>query len=126
MAVAVLMTPFLAAVLLFAVLDVRLSEFAATAILIALIPVAGLAACSGLERARRGDLYDWQAWGRFTESLARRRPPANHPFSSMNRAQLWYECRAHMIVPVYIACMLPCFLFVPALEPRNVALGWRL
>jgi hypothetical protein len=44
----------------------------------------------------------------------------------MNRAQLWYECRAHVIVPVFVACMLPCFLFVPALDPRNVELGWRL
>src|SRR5262249_53403728 len=32
----------------------------------------------------------------------------------------------HLIVPIFIACMLPCFLFVPALEPRNVELGWKL
>jgi hypothetical protein len=43
----------------------------------------------------------------------------------MRRAQLWYECRAHLIVPVFIACMMPCFLFVPAL-PGDAALGWRL
>ena len=50
------------------------------------------------------------------EWLARWRPAATHPFRSMSRAQLWYECRAHLIVPVFIACMLPCFLFVPALD----------
>jgi hypothetical protein len=123
--VAVVMTPLLV-LLLGIILDIRLSEFAATMLLVSLIPVAYLAARSGVTRARRGDLYDWRAWGRFRELLARRWPAATHPFRSMSRAQLWYECRAHMIVPVFIACMLPCFLFVPALEPRDVALGWRL
>src|SRR3954465_5280648 len=40
-------------------------------------------------------------------------------------AQLWYECRAHVIVPVFIACMMPCFIFVPALDRDDVVLGWR-
>jgi len=90
-----------------------------------LLPIAYLAAYSGVARARRSDFYDWRAWGRFTEWLAHRRPAATHPFRSMSRAQLWYECRAHLIVPVFIACMMPCFLFVPAL-PGDAALGWRL
>ncbi len=123
--VAVFISPLLV-LLLGVALDVRLSEFAATAVLIALIPIAWLAAYSGVARARRSEFYDWRAWGRFTQWLARWRPAASHPFRSMQRAQLWYECRALMIVPVFIACMLPCFLFVPALDPHNVALGWRL
>jgi hypothetical protein len=109
-----------------AVLDVRPSEFAATALLIALIPIAWLAAYSGVARSRRSDPYDWRAWGRFMEWLARQRPAASHPFRSMFRAQLWYECRAHLIVPVFIACMAPCFLFLPALEPRNLEFGWKV
>jgi hypothetical protein len=124
-AIGVLMAPMIV-VLLLILLEVRLSELAITAVLIASIPIAGLAAFSGVARARRNELYDWRAWGRFTEWLARRRPAASHPFRSMRRAQLWYECRAHMIVPLFIACMLPCFLFLPALERNDVGLGWRL
>ena len=119
------MTPLLV-LLLGAALDVRPSEFAATAALIALIPIAWLAAYSGVARSRRSDPYDWRAWGRFMEWLARQRPAASHPFRSLHGAQLWYECRAHLIVPLFIACMAPCFLFLPALEPRNLEFGWKL
>jgi hypothetical protein len=125
MTLIVLVSPLLV-LLLMIFIDVRLNELAATAIFVALIPLAYLAARSGVARARRGEAYDWRAWGRFTAWLARRRPAASHPFRSMNRAQLWYECRAHMIVPVFILCMLPCFLFVPAMGKDDVALGWRL
>jgi hypothetical protein len=124
-AVVVLMTPFLV-LLLGALFDLRLSEFAATMILMAMIPIAYLAAHSGVARARRGDFYEWRVWRRWTEWPAGRRLAASHPFRSKSRAQLWYECRAHVIVPVFIACMLPCFVFVVAIEPRNVEFGWRL
>ena len=123
--VAVLITPLLV-LLLIAVLDVWPSELGATAILLALIQFACLAAHWGVARARRSDFFDWRAWSSFIEWLARWRPAASHPFRSWKRAQLWYECRAHLIVPVLVACMLPCFLFVAALEPRNVELGWKL
>jgi hypothetical protein len=75
-------------------LDVRLNVFMATTMLIALLPIAYLAAYFGVARARRSDFYDWRTWGRFTEWLACRRPAATHPFRSMSRAQLWYQCRA--------------------------------
>jgi hypothetical protein len=84
-----------------------------------------VAAISGVAKARRGEAYDWRAWGRFVEWLGKWRPVATHPFRTMHGAQLWYECRAHMIIPVFIACMMPCFLFVPALDRDNVELGWR-
>ena len=122
--IAVLISPLLA-LLAGVALDIRPNEFAATAMLAALIPVAYAAAYQGVARARRGQFYDWRAWGRFTDWLARRRPAATHPFRSLSRAQLWYECRAHLIVPVFIACMIPCFLFIPAL-PGDAAFGWRL
>jgi hypothetical protein len=123
--IAAFISPLLV-LLLIALFDLRPSEFAATAVLLALIPIAWLAAYRGVARSRRSESYDWRAWSRFTEWLARWRPAARHPFRSLFRAQLWYECRAHLIVPVFIACMAPCFLFLPALEPRNVELGWRL
>jgi hypothetical protein len=121
----VLMSP-LFAILLGLIFDVRLSEPTGAAILVGLIPVAYVAALSGVGRARRGDPYDWRAWGRFVEWIARRRPAATHPFRSLSRAQLWYECRSQVIVPIFIACMMPCFLFVPAIERSNVELGWQL
>jgi hypothetical protein len=106
--------------------NVQLGEPAAAAVLLAIIPVAFVAAIFGLARARRGDAYDWRAWSRFVEWIARRRWAANHPFRSLSRAQLWYECRAHFIVPIFIACLMPCFLFVPAMDRTNVELSWRL
>jgi hypothetical protein len=127
--VAVVMTPLLVLLVVLLVTEayeIRLGNFVATALLVALIPFAYIAAYSGVARTRRNEFYDWRAWGRFMDWLARWRPAASHPFRSMSRAQLWYECRAHMIVPVFIACMLPCFCFVPALDRHNVALGWRL
>jgi hypothetical protein len=127
--VVVLMTPLLVllcGVIFGEALNVRLGEPAAVGLLLGLIPIAYVAAVSGLERARRGEPYDWRAWGRFVERIAQWRPAARHPFHSRSRAQLWYECRAHMIVPVFIACLMPCFLFVPALERDEVSLGWKL
>lgn len=107
-------------------LNIQLSEPMATCLLLGLIPIAYLAAVSGVGRARRGAAYDWRALGRFLEWLAKWRPAATHPFRSIGTAQLWYECRAHLIVPLFIACMTPCFIFVPALAREDVTLGWRL
>jgi len=124
LAIVVLMSP-LFVLLLGIVLDIHLSELVGAAILVNLIPIVYLAAVSGVGMARRGDAYEWRAWGRFVEWLAKWRPIAMHPFRSMGSAQLWYECRAHMIVPIFIGCMMPCFIFIPALDPTNVELGWR-
>jgi hypothetical protein len=122
--VLVLISPLLV-LLVGLVFDVRLSEPTATALLLGLLPIAYIAAVSGVARARRGDTYDWWAWGHFVEWLAKLRPGATHPFRSMLSAQLWYECRAHVIVPVFIVCMMPCFIFVPAMDRENLELGWR-
>jgi hypothetical protein len=123
--VVVLMSPAFV-VLLGLMFQIQISEFAGTAILLGLIPVAFAAAVSGVARARRGQPYDWRAWNRFLDWLARCRPAATRPFRSAFRAQLWYECRANLMVPVMIACMLPCFIFVPAINKHDVELGWRL
>jgi hypothetical protein len=120
----VLMSPILV-VLLILIFNIQFTEVAATAVLVGLIPIAYVAAISGVGMARRGDAYDWRAWGRFVDWLAKWRPVATHPFRSMYRAQVWYEWRAHVIVPIFIACMMPCFIFVPALDRENIILGWR-
>jgi hypothetical protein len=118
------MSPILVGLLLL-IFNIQLNELNGTVLLLGLMPIAYVAAFSGVAMARRGDAYDWRAWGRFVDWLARWRPAATHPFRSMATAQLWYECRAHVIVPVFIACMLPTFIFVPAMDRTNVALGWR-
>jgi len=123
---AVVLTSPLVVLLAGLFLNIQLSEPMATCLLLGLIPIAYVAAVSGVGRARRGEAYDWRALGRFLEWLAKWRPAATRPFRSIGAAQLWYECRAHLIVPVFIACMTPCFIFVPALSREDVALGWRL
>src|SRR6185369_719789 len=110
--VVVLISPILVLLpLLF--FNIHLSEPAGTTILLGLVPVAYISAVSGVARARRGDAYDWRAWGRFIEWLAKWRPVAKHPFRSIGSAQLWYECRAFLIVPIFVACIMPCVVFVP-------------
>src|SRR4029453_13483360 len=52
-------------------LDLNPTEPLLAALFLALIPVAYVAAVSGVARARRGAPYDWRAWGRFVEWLAR-------------------------------------------------------
>jgi len=122
--VAVLTSPILI-LLLVVSFNIQLSEPVITGLMIGSIPIAYVAALSGVGMARRGDAYDWRAWNRLVEWLAKWRPVATHPFRSLSGAQLWYEWRAHVIVPVFIACLLPCFIFVPAIDRTNVELGWR-
>jgi hypothetical protein len=121
----VIMLPFVA-LLVFLLLDIQMSERMSALFLIGLVPVAFVAALSGVARARRGDPYDWRLWSRVVEWAAKRRFRASRPFSSWKTAQLWFECRAHVCtVPIFLGCMLLCVLFLPALDPNNIALGWR-
>jgi hypothetical protein len=124
--VAALMLPFVAFVV-FLSLDLRMSEPMIALLLIGAVPVAFAAALSGVARARRGDPYDWRLWSRMAEWVMQRRSRAGSPFSSWNAAQIWFECRAHVwTVPIVLGCTLMCFLFLPAIDRHNVALGWRL
>jgi len=61
-------------------------------------------------------MIGWKTHWRF-----RRRP-----FRSLHRAQFWFECRANSILPLFIGAVMILFIFVPALEINDVALGWRL
>jgi hypothetical protein len=122
---AVIMLPIVA-LPVFVVLDVQMSEPMIALLFIALIPVAYAAALSGVARARRGDPYDWRLWRRVGEWAMKRRSHASRPFWSWKTAQIWFECRAHVwTVPVFLGCNLLCFLFLPALDRNNIALGWR-
>jgi hypothetical protein len=127
LAVVVFMTPpclFLLGLLL---LDSSVSDAAVAAGVYALVPLAWLAACSGVARARRGEPYDWRAWNCFLGWLATRRRAAKGVFSSPLRAQLWYECRAHYwSLPLFLGSTLLFVSFATFMQPHEVMLGWRL
>jgi hypothetical protein len=72
------------------------------------LPLAYLAACFAVARARRGDVPDWR--GRFarlgqTADAPRRR---REPFPSPAHAQAWLEWRQHgWTLPVWVGILLP-------------------
>jgi hypothetical protein len=78
------------------------------AILAPQIPLAYLAACFAVARARRGDVPDWRGMfarvGNIADVLTRRR---DH-FPSPARAQVWFEWRRHgRSLPALVGLLLP-------------------
>ena len=72
------------------------------------LPLAYLAACYAVARARRGDTPDWRGMfarlGRIANALPRRR---DH-FPSPARAQLWFEWQRHgRSLPALVGMVLP-------------------
>jgi hypothetical protein len=94
-----------------------LSEWAAAAVLAALLPPAYAAAVAGVRRARRGDCQSWpspfRGWaGALTAPFGRRRP-----FASPAGALLWWEWRRHGLgLPAMMALTLP-WVLLPTLLP---------
>lgn len=84
------------------------------------IPMAYLAACYAVSRARRGHVPDWRGLfshlGRVAGAFGRR-----DPFSSPAAAQMWFEWRQHgWSLPVWVAILLPFelgLLFLARDEP---------
>jgi hypothetical protein len=77
-----------------------------------LIPLAALIAFVGVSRARHGEAANWSGLFRRGRSLARR-PWSRAPFSSPERAQLWYECRRSLLpFPLAVAAFAVLYLAV--------------
>ncbi len=73
-----------------------------------LVPLAYLAACFAVARARRGDVPDWRGMfarlGQIAEALPRRRDHLHSP----ERAQMWFEWRRHgRSLPALVGILLP-------------------
>jgi hypothetical protein len=109
------------------ILPFFLPEAVVAAILLAPLPVLYAVGVQAVARARRGDAYDWRAWRRMVERIAQWRKPVEHPFSSTDQAQLWFEMRAHgWILPLTVGSMI--LLTAPLLflaERSEVTAGWR-
>ena len=72
------------------------------------IPLAYLAACFAVSRARRGYVPDWRGWftraGLSAEVSGRQRSP----FASAGAAQMWFEFRRHgRSLPMWVSILLP-------------------
>jgi len=109
------------------ILPFFLPEAVVTAILLAPLPALYAVGVQAVAKARRGDAYDWRTWRRMVERMAQWRKPVEHPFSSADWAQLWFEVRAHgWILPLTVGSMI--LLMVPLLlllERSEVTAGWR-
>jgi poly(3-hydroxybutyrate) depolymerase len=94
------------------------------AFLVPQLPLAYLAACFAVARARRGDVPDWRGIfaqpGRIADLLPRRRAR----FSSPARAQAWFEWRRQgWRLPAWMGLLLPfelALLFVPSDDPSKL------
>lgn len=107
-------------------LDLQWSEPVVAALLLAIVPVAYLAALSGVARTRRGEPYEWRLWSRLAAWATTRRLRIRPPFSSPQAAQLWFDCRAQVwTVPMFLGFMLLCGWFIPFLDRDDAALSWR-
>jgi hypothetical protein len=123
--IAIHVVPILVLILLVR-LNVQLSDLMIGLLELSVVPVAYVAAVSGVARARRGDPYDWRLWNRFVEWITTRQSRARRPFSSWQTAQIWFECRSHVwTLPLFVGSILCCAVFMPFVEPDNVELGWR-
>lgn len=85
------------------------------------IPLAYLAACFAVARARRGDVPDWRGAfvriGRRADVPPRRRAP----FSSPARAQRWFEWRQQgRSLPAWVGLLLPFELALLVVTPELV------
>lgn len=80
------------------------------------LPLAYLAACLAVAKARRGEVPDWRWWSGPRGAVAG--PRRYKPFSS-GRAQVWFEWRQHgLVLPVLVAMVLPFLLGLLAI-PGN-------
>jgi hypothetical protein len=67
------------------------------ALFAALIALAGGAAFVGVSRARRGEAPDWSGPFRSLPTFVPRRLRPAARFTTPARAQLWFECRRHLL-----------------------------
>jgi hypothetical protein len=105
--------------------------FQASVCFLFLLPILGLAyaaALRGVGMTRRGDCYDWRSWQRLVDHVTSWRKPADHPFRSAARAQLWFECRGQgWLVPLIGGTVMFVMLFpLLGIEKQDVTIGWKV
>lgn len=108
-------------VVVFLAVNYEVPEPRLIAVLLPQLPLAYLAACFAVSRARRGDVPDWRGMSarlsRIFDGFGHRRSP----FPSPARAQAWFEWRQHgRSLPVWVAILLPFelgLLFLARDEP---------
>jgi polyhydroxybutyrate depolymerase len=72
------------------------------------LPLAYLAACFVVARARRGEVPDWRGVFARIGRIARVPSFRQDRFPSPTRAQVWFEWRQHgRLLPALVACVLP-------------------
>ena len=105
----------------FVAVEYQVPEAVMVAFLAPQLPLAYLAACFAVSRARRGDVPDWRGMSaRLSRTFDVFRRRRDH-FPSPARAQMWFEWRQHgPSLPVWVAILLPfelAMLFLARDEP---------
>jgi len=105
--VAVLWLAALDAAVILAV-ELKVPEPRLVAMLAPQLPLAYLAACLAVARARRGDVPDWRGVFARTSRIAHVLSPRPDRFPSPFRAQAWFEWRQRgRILPALVGVLLP-------------------
>ncbi len=105
----------------FLAINYKVPEPVMVAFLAPQLPLAYLAACFAVARARRGDVPDWRGMFARLGSIAGVLRQRRDPFPSPARAQVWFEWRLHgRSLPALVAILLPfelALLFLARDEP---------
>ena len=89
----------------FTAIELKWPELWLVAFLAPQLPLAYVAACWAVARARRGEVPDWSPFAK-TRSAAQGR--SGRPFRSAQHAQFWFEWRRHgWSLPAMVALVLP-------------------
>src|SRR5262245_26479302 len=94
--------------IVFVAVEFEVSEPRLIAFLAPQLPLAYLAACFAVARARRGDVPDWRGVSARLSRVFDVTPRRRDHFLSPARAQAWFEWRRHgWSLPVWVALLLP-------------------
>ena len=104
-------------VIVIVAVNYEVPQYVLVAFLVPQLPIAYLAACAVIARARRGVVPDWRGEASRSGSIARVSSRPRAAFRSAARAQVWFEWRQHgRTLPVLVGIVVPfilALLFLP-------------
>lgn len=104
-------------VIVIVAINYKVPQYVLVAFFVPQLPIAYLAACVVVARARRGVVPDWRSARWRAKSVARASLQPRAAFRSPARAQVWFEWRRHgRTLPVLVGLVVPFvlgLLFLP-------------
>lgn len=117
-------------VIVIVAVDSQVPQYLLVAFFVPQLPIAYLAACVVVARARRGVVPDWRGAVLRAGPIAGISPAPRAAFRSAARAQVWFEWRQHgRTLPVLVGLVVPfvlALLFLPGDATPSIVFGTLL